>query len=217
MKRLLMSIIALTLTTAGTIFANTGNDWTPVQLSFIPGVKNRPSKNNVNGVKFGLPISSMDGGLNQKINGVELAFVSMSQNVGGAQFSFMNIDNKDCAGFQLSGANVANDFKGAQISGYNELNKGCGSQLGFVNVGVENKTFATGIINYHERNSTGIQLGAINSTQNYCGIQIGAFNFNNDEDIQQTGRNKSSTIQFGAINYMENGFLPVFILFNFSI
>ena len=218
MKKLLLSIIATALTiTAGSILANTGEDWTPVQLSFMPGVKNWPSKNNVKGVKFGLPISSMDGGVNQKIYGAELGFVSMSQNVSGAQLSFMNIDAKNCVGGQLSLANVATEFKGAQISGYNELNKGSGAQVGIVNIGTANKSFATGVINYHERNSRGIQLGAINSTQNYSGIQIGAFNFNNDEDVQQTGRQKSSVIQFGAINYMENGFLPVFILFNFSI
>jgi hypothetical protein len=218
MRRLLLSIIAVTLTaTAGSVFANTGDDWTPVQLSFMPGAKNWPSKNNVNGVKIGLPIGSMDGGLNQKVNGVELGFVSMSQNVGGVQLSLMNIDTKNCAGLQMSGASVATEFKGAQISGYNELNRGGGAQVGLVNVGAANKGFATGVVNYHERNSSGVQLGAINSTQNYSGIQIGAFNFNDDEAVPETGRQKSSVIQFGAINYMENGFLPVFILFNFSV
>ena len=217
MKKLLLSIIAVILATAGSAFANTGDDWTPIQFSFMPGAKNWPSRNNVNGVKIGLPISSLDGGLNQKVNGVELGFVSMSQNVGGAQLSFMNVDTKNCAGLQLSCASVATDFKGAQIGGYNELNKGGGAQLGIVNVGAENKGVATGVVNYHERNSSGVQFGAINSAQNYSGIQIGAFNFNDDEDVQQTGRQKSSVIQFGAINYMEDGFLPVFILFNFRV
>lgn len=217
MNRVLLSIIAVTLTTVGNVFANTGNDWTPVQLSFMPGVKNWPSRNNVDGVKIGLPISSMDGGASQKINGVEFGLISMSQNVGGAQLSFMNMDTENCAGLQLSGASIATEFKGAQMGGYNELNKGSGAQLGIANVGAANKGCAMGVVNYHERNSSGVQFGAINSTQNYSGIQVGAFNFNNDENIQQTGRQKSSVIQFGAINYMENGFLPVFILFNFSI
>ena len=216
MKKLLLSIIAVALASSG-VFASTGNDWTPVQFSFMPGAKNWPSKNNVNGIKLGLPISSLDGGLNQKVNGVELGFVSMSQNVGGAQLSLMNVDTENCAGLQLSCASVATEFKGAQIGGYNELNKSSGAQLGLVNVGAISKGFATGVVNYHERNSSGAQLGAINSTQNYSGIQIGAFNFNDDEDVPQTGRQKSSVIQFGAINYMKNGFLPVFILFNFSV
>ena len=217
MRRLLLSIIATTLATTGSVFANTGNDWTPVQLSFMPGAKNWPSKNNVDGMKIGLPISSMDGGLNQKVNGVELGFVSMAKNVSGAQLSFMNIDTENCAGLQMSLASVATNFKGAQIGAYNELNKSSGTQFGGINVGAENKGGAMGAINYHERNCSGVQFGAINSAQNYSGIQVGAFNFNNDEDVPQTGRQKSSVIQFGAINYMKNGFLPVFILFNFSM
>ena len=38
-----------------------------------------------------------------------------------------------------------------------------------------------------------------------AGVQVGAFN------VAKSG------IQFGVINIMENGFLPVMILFNFSL
>lgn len=54
------------------------------------------------------------------------------------------------------------------------------------------------------KKSCGVEIAAVNLTEE-AGVQVGAFN------VAKSG------IQFGVINIMENGFLPVMILFNFSL
>ncbi len=219
MKKLLLgAVIALGLTAfAGTSFAvNDGNGYTPVQFSVWPGVTNWPNSYNVEGVKFGVPFAWNDGGINQQVDGVEMAFYSESRNVNGLQLTMLSMNNYNGSGAQISCLNFGDGFQGAQISVFtNWMSKSKGFQLGGLNAADANcEAVQVGGVNVSSINAKGVQAGLINSGSNFEGFQLGVLNIIDDEDVP--GRKPSKGLQIGAINWMTNGFLPIMILFNYG-
>jgi len=205
-KKISLLLAAVSMFFAVNVFAS----WTPVQLSFWDGVKNLPNSETVNGVKIGLPYAGNYWGLNQEINGLEVSIFAESANSTGLQLSLVNLGTVDCAGMQLAGASISKNFTGFQMGAYNEVNDAStAAQLGFTNTSKRNsKAVLVGVINNAADQTTGTQIGAINASYAFKGVQIGVINTNY--------RDSSSSLQIGLINYMENGFLPIFPFFNYA-
>lgn len=72
------------------------------------------------------------------------------------------------------------------------------------------------------RNVKGLQLSFVNSGENGNGVQFGLFNIARTSGLLQIGivndgEDNSECLQIGLINKLDNGFLPIFPLINFSI
>ena len=219
MKKLLLgAIVALGLTTfiATSYAANDGDGWTPIQFSTWYGVNNWPDSYNVNGLKLGL-LTWNDSGSNQQVNGLELAFVSMSRNVNGVQLTGMALMNYGGSGLQLAPfINFGDGYTGLQISGMNWFSKSSGVQLGVLNAADANcNAYQFSVVNVNTINGEGAQVGIINSGSNFDGFQLGVLNI--VDDLNVPGREASKALQIGLFNYMPNGFIPFMILFNFSL
>ena len=183
--------------------------WTPVQFSCFEGVKNFPNSTEVNGVKIGIPFSANYWGPSQIVNGLEVGLFTETFNSTGLQFAVININTTQCTGMQLAGANISQRFKGFQLAVYNEIMDSTGVQLGFTNTAKYNsKAIQIGGINNAADKTDGVQIGAINTSYAFKGVQIGVIN--------TSFRKSSDSLQFGLINFMEDGFLPVFPFFNFK-
>jgi hypothetical protein len=183
--------------------------WTPIQFSCFDGVKNYPNSSTVNGLKLGIPFSANYWGKSQVVNGLELGIFTITNGSNGLQLAAVNIDMTDCTGMQLSGANISKKFTGFQTGIYNEVNQSTAVQLGGVNTAKFNSSAVqVGVINNNADTSSGTQVGILNVGYGFKGVQVGLFNGSFQRD--------SSSLQFGLLNYMEDGFLPVFPFFNFK-
>ncbi|MCF7791000.1 MAG: hypothetical protein K9L78_02785 [Victivallales bacterium] len=205
-KKIRLVLMAVMMTLSVSVFA-----WTPVQLSVWDGVKNIPNSKVVNGVKFGIPFSSDYWRTNQKVNGLELSFLSESSGINGVLMAGVNLNSRNSNGLQLCGANVSQNFGGLQIAAYNEASKHSeGAQLGGVNIAEFNSNiFQIGGINNSDSRVEGTQVGIINVSSQFKGNQIGLINTNY--------KMSSSCFQIGLLNYNENGFFTVFPFFNYSV
>ena len=78
-----------------------------------------------------------------------------------------------------------------QVGFFNYLDgESVGAQVGTVNIQQAGTGFQWGVVNYSPR-VKGLQLGLVNVTEELTGLQI------------------------GLVNVAKNGFLPVFVIFNF--
>lgn len=129
------------------------------------------------------------------INGLKLGLPMSSGDgiVNGLEFSLYTSSTKNINGVQFALiANEANNLEGVQLGWVNNIRKTLyGLQLFAVNI-------STGIVN-------GLQLGIINYTKRIFGLQVGVVNYAKDKGTQ-----------IGGINIIENGWLPVTLLFNIS-
>lgn len=189
----------------------------------------------MNGLKLGIPVVT---GKDAEIHGIEASlgyagtetmsglqaaiFFSDCKSGRGVQLAFpMNYAMDDFKGWQgsvlfnstlaASGAqtalfNFASDFKGYQHGFFSNITgKACGFQLSCVNIATDQMEGAQiSVFNYARRSPGICQMGVL-SLSNGRSIQIGGVNY------------AESGFQFGLINVMKKGFLPVMILFNFSI
>jgi len=166
------------------------NGWWPLlQIVFWPGIPPYTEK-AVYGVRTGFPVSGGTGA----VDGIEITPVlSYSDYVYGVQISgFMN-HSKITEGFHCGFVNASTEWtKGLQLSAIN---------LNFQNsTGVD-----LAVVNATSKNMRGVQLGVVNYVSNQKGLQFGVFNVA-----------EWSSIQFGLINIIQNGWLPFFPFFNFS-
>ena len=155
----------------------------------IPGV-NVPSDPGVNGIRF-----SFLYGKNESTHGLDLGLLSLSETSTQSGLSLclginkVNDEMQAGASFSLINWHTGKDsgMNGAFI---NMLNDTSGAfNLGFV-------TIATG--------ETAVDLGGFNMSQKST-AQIGFINVTKE----------IKSFQFGFINMAENGFFPIFPIFNF--
>jgi hypothetical protein len=188
--------------------------FTPLQIGVVG---NLFATDNVYGFSFALPISYV------------------KNNYGFATGIWG--ESNDHRGIQLNVINLANELDGVQIGlfGMMQETEGCGSELAGVQMNVIGNVaeslfgFQSGIYNQSGR-LNGMQSGFVNLADQ--GLQLGLVNIFNSKqshkgmDCDQTdariqvgiyNHSSNSAFQIGALNYNKNGFLPVFILFNFSI
>jgi hypothetical protein len=152
--------------------------------------KNLPSDPNVTGVRI-----SLIHGENQSTRGVDFGILSLSETarasgvafIGGVHYVTQGMSNG--AAFSLMNYHTGNDT---------------GMNGGFINVLHNTKgAFNVGFITY-ATGTTLIDLGGINVSQGST-AQIGFLNMTK----------RLESFQFGFLNMAENGFLPIFPVFNF--
>ena len=124
--------------------------------------------------------------------------VPSSEGIEGARLSLFYGNNTSLKGFDfvLIGVNrLQSDMKGAQLGLVNWAESGeqVGAQLGLVSLG---STFK------------GAQMGwAFNYSKEVTGLQFGVVNY---------AERLNKGLQLGLVNIAKNGFLPVFVIFNFN-
>lgn len=82
-----------------------------------------------------------------------------------------------------------------------------GMQIAPANIANDSNGAQIGLVTNMAKKSNALQISPVNIINNSTGFQIGAVNYSKS----------SKCIQFGLINYMDNGFLPIFPIINFSI
>lgn len=193
--------------------------WTPFQICFWFDIPASSKTSNVFGIKTGQTISSgigrvygleaswfcaatdnVEGAqgswfvcINKKLEGVQasLAFCRSKEELTGLQASLINIGGA-INGFQPGGVNIdSGDVNGIQMAAITNVSKDLvGAQFGIVN---------------YSKKLTGFQASALNMADGGDGFQLGAINISNTRGIQ-----------FGAINYIKDGWIPFLPILNIS-
>ena len=155
----------------------------------VPGA-NLPRDPNVRGVRI-----SLLAGSNQSVRGLDFGILSLSETSRAAGVAF--VAGVHHVKQEMSGAAAFSlvNYHGGHDSGMN------GAFINLVND--TSGAFNLGFVTYAE-GTTLVDLGGINVSQG-SRVQIGFLNI--------TKRLK--TFQFGFLNFAQNGFLPIFPIFNF--
>ena len=170
-------------------------DATWCQLSFYsPGDLMLPwARSDVYGLRIDLPYGNNNG----KLIGADLGVVGvLSEGMTGLQVTGFNlVDMASVKGFQFGViANRYRDFHGLQISGIVNWNEdeSAGVQIGTVNYGGELSGFQIGGVSWMVGNYTGVSFDSVLVTRsNFTGWSIAGFNYGN-KDV--------SGAQMGGIN-----------------
>ncbi|MDR0932678.1 MAG: hypothetical protein LBM70_06640 [Victivallales bacterium] len=195
--------------------------WTFFQLVFVPGAPNSTWNSNVYGIKTGWVASGGIGTVNgleaswaysgtDTVNGIQASWVAVkSENLNGIQAAFgtaLTFGNLN--GLQATGPYaLAGDVNGAQFALVSQAKNFTGIQGGLALALSKGFTgFQAGAVSIADGPFTGIQCGFVNVAGEDGGaLQLGLFNVT-----------KGKGVQFGAINYNKDAWIPVFPIFNFS-
>jgi len=170
------------------VVAGTASAETAFQFS-APGLR-APDDPNVNGVRF-----AIFHGVNQRVRGVDFGFLSLSETADlsglGLVLGLGKVTGKMSGGAAISLVNVhSGEDTGLNAAFINRLNNAEEAvNVAFVNIADGGTMVDVGGVNVSDRST--VQLGFLNVTQKIRGVQI------------------------GFLNIAENGFLPVFPIFNF--
>jgi len=170
------------------ICANLASAETPFQFG-VPG-NNAPDDPDVDGIRL-----SIFHGKNRSVRGLDLGLLSLSEtsNLSGVGLVLgmgkVTGDMSGGAAFSLINIHTGRD-RGLNAALINRINSAeSGVDVGFVNIADGATMLDVGGLNISDSSTT--QLGFINLTKKITGFQ------------------------FGFVNIAENGFLPVFPIFNF--
>ena len=170
-------------------FSNMASAETPFQ--FAAPNHNSPKDPNVNGVRFSIFYRK-----NESVRGVDFGLLSLSET-----------SNLSGLGLVLGMGKVTGGMSGgAAIS---LINVHSGSDTG-LNAAFINR------INNAER---AVDVGFVNIADGATMVDVGGLNVSNSSKVQLGFLNITKEIkgvQIGFLNIAENGFLPVFPIFNFS-
>jgi len=181
---------------------------TPFQFSIWNPIQLFPEDWNVYGLRM-----NVFYGKNQDVYGLDLGLLAnRAKNITGIQIAgFGNKAFESLRGIQIAGIgnNCSNaDIYGIQIGFGNRAKNLIGIQIGG---GAEASASSTGIqfggLYTKTDELKGVQTGLLNITEKGFGLQFGIGNI----------ATKMSGIQIGLINVIQNGFIPVFPIINFSM
>ena len=186
-------LIAVAFLVVSSYVVSAGTTW--CQLSFYsPGDLMLPwERSNVYGLRLDFPYGNNAG----ELVGADLGFVSvLGDGMTGFQFTGFNlIDLASVKGFQFGAiANRARDFHGVQISGVVNWNEdeSAGVQIGTINYGGEFTGFQIGGVSWMIGSFSGVSFDAMLTTRsNFTGWSVAGFNY---------GLRDVSGAQMGAIN-----------------
>ena len=195
--------------------------WTIFQLVFLPNVPNSTWNTNVYGLKTGWPASGGIGTVSgievswaysgtDSINGFQASWVAVkSKDLNGIQATFITtLNNGTLNGLQATGAYAkAGDVQGAQFSLISQAKEFSGIQGGLALALSKGFTgFQASAVSIADGPFTGIQCGFVNKAGKDGGsLQLGLLNMSDGKGLQ-----------FGAINYNKDAWIPVFPILNFS-
>jgi len=188
MKRMVLCFALLVHANVLVVHAGVASAEAPFQFA-APNTR-APDDPDVNGVRF-----SILHGENESIRGLDFGLLSLSETSHLSGVSLVlgigKVNNEMSGGVAISLVNIhgGND-SGLNAAFINRINAAENAvTVGFVNIADGNTLVDIGGVNIS--NSSTAQLGFINFTKKIKGFQ------------------------FGFINVAENGFLPVFPIFNF--
>jgi len=243
MKKLLVAVLAVaaflsTTVQAQNVFVQQQSKyekWSVFGFGFLPGIPACQDNTWVRGLKLGFPIIS---GKDSMVSGLELGLFGCGTDYfSGVQASLLLNDGIYGRGVQANPLINLNEsqFTGLQASCIaNVTDQATGMQSSLFNFAGDFSGFQfSGLTNTAAR-FNGLQLSCFNAAESLAGCQIGAFALTNKASkslqISAFNVNERGTalqigalscgergIQIGLINVMKNGFLPIMILFNFSI
>ncbi len=170
------------------VYANMASAETPFQ--FAAPNHQSPTDPNVNGVRL-----SILHGKNQSVRGLDLGLLSLSETANlsglGLVLGMGKVTGEMSGGAAISLVNIhTGSDTGLNAAFINRINDAESAvDVGFVNIADGATMVDVGGLNVSNRST--VQLGFINVTKKITGVQI------------------------GFVNIAENGFLPVFPIFNF--
>jgi len=180
-------ILALSIGLSLALYSTSALAEASVQFSTI-GVQ-APKDPDVNGARFVVLY-----GVNQSVHGFDLGMMSFSESVTQSGFS----------------ANMGLSRVTGGSSGF------AGS---FVNIhGGHDTGMNAAFINIVEAMDHGLNVGFLNITKGFSNVDLGGLNMSEKSDTQFGFINftrEIGNLQIGFLNFAENGFFPVFPLFNF--
>jgi hypothetical protein len=144
-------------------------------------------------------------------------------NVDGARFSVLHGENTSVDGVDLGLLSLSET---ENLSGFSAVlgvgrvtgrMRGCSSALMNVHSGRDTGLNAAFINRVHAVEE-GVNLGFVNVTDDYTMVDVGGLNLS-DRSTAQLGfinvTQELESFQIGFLNVAENGFLPIFPIFNF--
>ncbi len=144
-------------------------------------------------------------------------------NVNGFRLSFFHGENEHMSGFDfglLSLSSSKNRSGLAMILGVSRTTgTSSGLNSGFVIVHEgEARGVNASFVNFVKTLKSGINIGFLNITEGFSSIDLSGIGVSDRSNVQVGFVNvtkKIENFQFGFLNIAENGFLPVFPIFNF--
>jgi hypothetical protein len=169
------------------VFSQAALAETPFQFA-APGLR-APDDPSVNGIRF-----SVLHGKNQRVRGVDFGLLSLSETTNLSGFSAVLGMGKLTGNLSGCASSLINVHTGRDIgvnaAFVNRVNTvESGANIGFLNIADGYTMVDLGGLNVSDRSS--VQLGFLNITKKLTGVQI------------------------GFLDIAENGFLPMFPIFNF--
>lgn len=195
--------------------------WTMFQLVFLPNVPNSTWNSNVFGLKTGWVAS---GGIGS-VYGLEVSWIySGTDTVNGAQASWVVVKSKEQNGIQAAFVTALNTetFRGLQASGpYAMAGDMQGGQFALISHAGNFTGIQGGLALALSKSFTGFQAGAVSIANGpFTGIQCGFLNKAGEKggslQLGLLNMTNGKGLQFGAINYSKDAWIPVFPILNFS-
>jgi len=144
-------------------------------------------------------------------------------NVNGFRIALFHGKNDSVRGFDLGIISLSEAKSSSGFSMIWGLSRVTGSASGLSSAFVNHHTGTDSSVNAAFINSiktqkTGVNLGFLNLTDGYSNVDISGIGISKESKIQVGFVNitgKIEKFQFGFLNFAENGFFPVFPIFNF--
>src|SRR5262245_43595001 len=159
---------------------------------------------------FQFAVPSLNAPPDPNVNGVRIAFLHVdNQSVRGLDFGILSLsETSRASGVAFIGGvhYVKQQTSGGAAFSFVNYHRGHDSGVNGAFVNLLNDTrgaFNMGFVNYAE-GATSVDLGGINVSRSST-AQIGFLNMTD----------RIETFQFGFVNIADNGFLPIFPVFNF--
>jgi hypothetical protein len=169
------------------VFSQTASAEAPFQFA-APGLR-APDDPKVNGIRF-----AVLHGKNQSVRGVDFGLLSLSETTSLSGFSAV-------LGMGKLTGNMS----------------GCASSLINVHTGRDTGVNAA-FVNRVNTVASGANIGFLNIADGYTMVDLGGLNVSDSSSAQLGFLNitkKLTGVQIGFLNIAENGFLPMFPIFNF--
>ncbi|MBQ7208067.1 MAG: hypothetical protein IJS01_09760 [Lentisphaeria bacterium] len=197
------------------------DQWTFFQIAFLPHVPSAAMNSNVYGIKSGWPITCGIG----RIYGLEASWLySGTEQAKGIQASWVCCYDKTCDGLQSSFVICINRelLRGLQATlVYSQTGDLMGIQGSLVSLASDVYGLQAGLAFARAKDVMGFQAaGVCVNGGKLSGVQCNLYGQVNDSNGVQLGIvnvSHGKGVQFGLINYIKDGFLPVFPIFNFGI
>ncbi len=196
-------------------------EWIPFQVVFFPNLPPSSWNSNVYGIKSGWPITDGVG----RVYGLEASwFWSGTNLINGIQASWVLCMNEQFNGLQAAFVGCINREKGQGLQAtlvYSQAGEFNGVQGGLVCLSDKFQGLQAALaLNVNSGDVTGFQAAGVNVVNGkFSGVQCGIYSQVEESNGLQLGLvnvSRKKGLQFGMLNYIEDAWIPVFPILNFS-